>query len=101
VPSAFYLFRPFKNFLSGKRFNDKNALQKTAVQYFTSLGKEHNCEGIFKLVKQWDKCLNANGDCGKINISMQRFLTLLKIFSCNKYFDLIWCCTFKFGLPWH
>jgi hypothetical protein len=32
------------------------------MQYFTFLGKEHYCEGMFKLVKQWDKCPNANGD---------------------------------------
>jgi hypothetical protein len=55
VPSDFYLLRPFKNFLSRKRFDDQNALQKTVVQYFTSLGKEHYCEGMFKLVKHWDK----------------------------------------------
>jgi hypothetical protein len=42
APSDFYLFRPFKNFLSGKRFQDQNAL--------------------FKLVKWWVKCLIANGD---------------------------------------
>jgi histone-lysine N-methyltransferase SETMAR len=27
APSDFYLFGPFKNFLSGKRFEDQNALQ--------------------------------------------------------------------------
>jgi hypothetical protein len=62
VLSDFYLFRPFKNFLSGKRFEDQNTLQKTVVQYFKSLGKEHYHEGMFKLLKWWDKCLNANGD---------------------------------------
>jgi hypothetical protein len=33
------------------RKNDQNALQRTVVQYFTSLGKEPYCEGMFKLVK--------------------------------------------------
>jgi hypothetical protein len=60
--SLFYNFWPFKNFLSGKRFEDKNTLQKTVVQYFISLGKEHYRGGMFKLVKEWDRCLNANGD---------------------------------------
>jgi hypothetical protein len=45
-----------------KRFEDQNALQKTVVQYFTSLGKKHYCEEMFELVKQLDKCLNADGD---------------------------------------
>jgi hypothetical protein len=30
--SDFYLFGPFKKFLSGKRFEDQKALQKTVVQ---------------------------------------------------------------------
>jgi hypothetical protein len=34
----------------------------------------------------------------KSHIKMYCFLNLLKIF-CNKYIDLIWCCTFKFGPP--
>jgi histone-lysine N-methyltransferase SETMAR len=51
APSDFYLLGPFKNFLSGKRFEDQNALQKTIVQYLTFHGKEHYHEGMFKLVK--------------------------------------------------
>jgi hypothetical protein len=51
APSYFYLFGPFKNFLSGKRFQDQRTLQKIVVQYFTSLGKEHYHEGMFKLVE--------------------------------------------------
>jgi histone-lysine N-methyltransferase SETMAR len=62
APSDFYLFGPFKNFLSRKRFEDQNTLQKTVVQYFTSLGREHYHEGMSKLVKRWDKCIRANGD---------------------------------------
>jgi hypothetical protein len=62
APSDFYLFRPFKNFLLRKRFEDQNALQRTIVQYLKSLGKEHYREGMFKLEKRWDKCLHANGD---------------------------------------
>jgi hypothetical protein len=34
--------------------------KKTVVQYFTSFEKEHYREGMVKLVKPWDKCLNAN-----------------------------------------
>jgi hypothetical protein len=41
VPSDVYIFRPLKNFLTGKRFEDKNTFQKTGVQYFTSLAKKH------------------------------------------------------------
>jgi hypothetical protein len=33
LPSVFYLFGPFKNFLSGKHFEDQNALQKTNFKY--------------------------------------------------------------------
>jgi histone-lysine N-methyltransferase SETMAR len=50
APSDFHLFGPFKNLLSEKRFEDQNALQKTVLQYFTSLGKEHYCEEMFQFV---------------------------------------------------
>jgi hypothetical protein len=36
--------------------------KKTVVQYITSLGKKHYCEEMFELVKQWNKCPNADGD---------------------------------------
>jgi histone-lysine N-methyltransferase SETMAR len=65
APSDFCLFGPFMNFLSGKRFEDQMHCKKTVVQYFTSLRKEHYREGMFKLVKQQDKCLNANSDYGE------------------------------------
>jgi hypothetical protein len=40
------------------------------MKYFTSLGKEHNREGMFKLIGRWGKCLNANGDyVKKINLA--------------------------------
>jgi len=61
APSDFHLFGLFKNFLSGKRFDDQNALQNPVLQYFTSLGWEVYHEGNFKLVKRWDKCLSADG----------------------------------------
>jgi hypothetical protein len=35
---------------------------KTLEQFFTYLGNEHYLEGMFKLVKPRDKCLNANAD---------------------------------------
>jgi hypothetical protein len=37
---------------AGKIFEDQNALHKAVVQYFTSLGKEHYREGMFKLAKR-------------------------------------------------
>jgi histone-lysine N-methyltransferase SETMAR len=52
APSDFCLFEAFRNFLSGKRIEDQNALQKTVVQYYTSLGKKHYLEETFKLVKR-------------------------------------------------
>jgi hypothetical protein len=62
APPDFNLLGIFKNFLLGKRFEDQNMLQESVVQYFTTLGKEHYCDGIFIPVKQWDKGLNAKGD---------------------------------------
>jgi hypothetical protein len=62
VRSDFCLFGPFKNFLPRIRFEDQNTMQKTVMQYFTSLGKERYYERMLKLIKQWDKYLNTNGD---------------------------------------
>jgi hypothetical protein len=42
APSDLYLFGPFQK---KKNDKDQNALQKTAVKYFTSLGKEHYRKG--------------------------------------------------------
>jgi hypothetical protein len=51
APSDFCFFGPSKNFLTAKRFEDQNALQKPAAQYFTSLGTQYQHEIMFKLVK--------------------------------------------------
>jgi hypothetical protein len=49
-------------FTSSPLSQKETPLQKTDVPYFTSLGKEQYYEGMYKLVKLWDKCLNANSD---------------------------------------
>jgi hypothetical protein len=41
VPLDIYLFTQFKNFSSGKRFEDQNTLHKTGVKYFTHFGNKH------------------------------------------------------------
>jgi hypothetical protein len=43
-----------RTFLSEKMFEDQNAVQERVLQYITSLGREHYCEGMFNLVKQCD-----------------------------------------------
>jgi hypothetical protein len=42
-----YPLGPFKNFLSGKRFEYQNTLQKKVAKYSMFLGKEHYSEGMF------------------------------------------------------
>jgi hypothetical protein len=37
-------------------------LQTSTAHEITSFGKECYYNGIFKFVKWWDNCLNANGD---------------------------------------
>jgi hypothetical protein len=91
VPLDSYLSGPIKNFISGRRYEDHNAMQykqlrsstqqleryttvkehlrpqrnavKTVAQFYTTIGKEHYREGMFEVVKRRDKCLNDNGDC--------------------------------------
>jgi hypothetical protein len=40
----------------------QRGMQKAFVHYFTFIDKGHYHEGMFKLVKQWTKCPNADGD---------------------------------------
>jgi hypothetical protein len=44
------------------RVKKKTLLEKTVVPYFISLEEEYYRVGMLKLVKRWDKCLNANGE---------------------------------------
>jgi hypothetical protein len=53
--------------------------KETALQSFTSLGKEHCRQGRLTIVKLCVKRLNAYGDCGEVKISMHCVLTLLMI----------------------
>jgi hypothetical protein len=55
------------------------------VQYFTSLGNEHYCEGKF------------NGDEVENKLLHTEFLDFMKHIFFNEYVEGIWNCTFKFG----
>jgi hypothetical protein len=98
APSDLCLFGPFNNFYQ-KKDEDQNALQKkNSCAIFHIPWKETlPWRNIASFVKQW------------INVWMLMVITwknkqtlvcsiswLYHIFSCNKYVDAIWCCTFKF-----
>lgn len=62
APSDFHLFPHMKQWLGGKRFQTDEDLKKTVATYFQSLAGKFYAEGIGKLVKRYDKCLNRFGD---------------------------------------
>jgi transposase len=57
APSDFHFFPALKRKLEGRRFTTNE--DKTAVQ---TQDTNFHQQGFFKLVKQWDKCINIGGD---------------------------------------
>jgi hypothetical protein len=61
-PSDLYLFSKTKEHLTGKRFTDDEDQQHAVMDWLTSQAAVWYEEGISKLVSQYDKCLNVQGD---------------------------------------
>ncbi len=62
APSDFHLFPKLKEFLGGQRFSSDAELQDAVLNWFNDLAAEFYNDGILKLIKRWDKCLNRGGD---------------------------------------
>ena len=63
APSDFHLFLKMKEHLAGKRHADDEDLQHAVVDWLNSQAALWYEEGISKLVSQYEKCLNVQGDC--------------------------------------
>ena len=63
VPSDYHLFGPLKEALRGRRFASDQEL-KEAVMHGSLLNQKYFfSEGIKKLVRWWEKCIEKQGDC--------------------------------------
>jgi histone-lysine N-methyltransferase SETMAR len=62
APSDFYLFLHLNSFLGGRRFHDDNEVKEAVTTWCASQVAAFYDEGIQKLVQQYDKCLNNDGN---------------------------------------
>lgn len=51
-----------KKWLASQHFNDDDELQNAVKDWLRAQAAKFYEEGICKLVKRYDKCLNLNGD---------------------------------------
>ncbi|GBM20652.1 hypothetical protein AVEN_230238-1 [Araneus ventricosus] len=62
APSDFHLFTAMKKWLGGQHFADDEELKNAVTHWLKSQAATLYAEGIGKLVKRCDKCLNNGGD---------------------------------------
>ena len=61
-PCDFHLFGPLKKFLKGQRFDSDADVMASVTKWFKEQPKSFFSDGIRRLPKCWDACLNAYGD---------------------------------------
>ena len=61
-PCDFHLFGPLKKALKGQRFNSDADVKTAVTTWFSEQPRTFFSDGIRRLPKQWDACLNAYGD---------------------------------------
>jgi len=62
APSDYHLFPNMKTWLATQRFDDDAELQAGMNEWLKSQAAKFYDDGINKLVRRYDKCLNLNGD---------------------------------------
>lgn len=62
APCDYFLFPNLKKWLGGKRFGSNDEVINETNAYFDDLPKSHFLEGIGKLEKRWNKCVELKGD---------------------------------------
>lgn len=62
APSDFWLFPLLKRALAGFRFTTDEELKEAVSKFFREQKPEFYATGIWRLVSQYDKCLNLNGN---------------------------------------
>ena len=62
APSDYHLFMHMKKWLGSQRFDDDEELKDAVTGWLQAQAGDFYAEGISKLVKRYDKCLNRYGD---------------------------------------
>ena len=62
APSDYHLFGFVKIQMRGRHYETNEALQTAVRQCLQAAGTELCCKGIFKLLEQWEECVQRNRD---------------------------------------
>jgi histone-lysine N-methyltransferase SETMAR len=60
--SDFHFFPVLKKTLEGRRFTTNEDTEAPVWTFVHTQDTDFYQQGFFKLVRQWDKCINVNGD---------------------------------------
>ena len=61
APSDYYLFPFLKNYLKGRRYKDRSALDSSIHQCLDGLSKDDFTTAIQQLPERWRKCVSVDG----------------------------------------
>lgn len=61
APTDFYFFQNLDNFLSGKKFNTREAVQNAFADFIASRPADFYSKGINKLPSKWQNCIDNLG----------------------------------------
>lgn len=61
-PCDYFLFAPLKEALGGERFENNEEVEERVRNWFTTQPQSFFEEGIYKLPKRWEKCVERAGD---------------------------------------
>lgn len=62
APSDYHLFRSFKGWLKGKRYDDIDELKAGIQEFFDSKPAQFYQRGIYNLLDRWDQIITYEGD---------------------------------------
>jgi hypothetical protein len=62
APSDYHLFRPLKQFLAGKHYENIEVVQRAVQIWIRQTPNSFFHNGILKLVPRWQKCIAVRGD---------------------------------------
>ena len=61
APTDFHLFRALQNFLTEKKYRDRNHLEQDLTNFFESQSEEFYRNGIYMLPKRWQQVVDNDG----------------------------------------
>ncbi|CAF1471208.1 unnamed protein product, partial [Adineta ricciae] len=61
APTDYHLFRSLSNYLSEKKFDDKNDLRTELANFFAQKSQDFYEHGIFSIPTRWQQVLGSDG----------------------------------------